>query len=88
LRWGLVPYWAKDIKLAFAIITTTPNELCAELHDRMLLVLGPETWAAWLGEEPADPRQLMALLVPFPSAGMTCWRSALASAASGTMIRA
>jgi hypothetical protein len=26
-----------------------------------------------LGEEPADPRQLKALLVPFPSAGMTCW---------------
>jgi putative SOS response-associated peptidase YedK len=58
---------------SFAIITTTPNELCAELRDRMPLVLGPETWPAWLGEEPADPRQLKALLVPFPSAGMTCW---------------
>jgi putative SOS response-associated peptidase YedK len=41
---------------SFAIITTTPNELCAELHDRMPLVLAPETWPAWLGEEPADPR--------------------------------
>jgi putative SOS response-associated peptidase YedK len=57
---------------SFAIITTTPNELCAELHDRMPLVLAPEIWPAWLGEEPADPRQLKALLVPFPSAGMTC----------------
>jgi putative SOS response-associated peptidase YedK len=58
---------------SFAIITTTPNELCAELHNRMPVVLGPETWPAWLGEEPADPRQLKALLVPFPSAGITRW---------------
>src|SRR5919204_6358620 len=26
---------------SFAIITTTPNELCAGLHDRMPVVLGP-----------------------------------------------
>ena len=49
---------------SFAIITTTPNELCAELHNRMPVVLGPETWPTWLGEEPADPRQLKALLAP------------------------
>ena len=40
---------------SFAIITTTPNELCAELHNRMPVVLGPEVWPEWLGEEPADP---------------------------------
>jgi hypothetical protein len=27
----------------------------------------------WLEEEPADPRQLKALLAPFPSEAMTCW---------------
>ena len=58
---------------SFAIITTTPNELCAELHDRMPVVLKPDGWPAWLGEEPADPRQLTALLAPYPSAEMTCW---------------
>jgi hypothetical protein len=42
---------------SFAIVTT-PNELCAELHNRMRMVLGPETWPAWLGEEPAGARQL------------------------------
>jgi len=26
---------------SFAIITTTPNELCAELHNRMPVVVGP-----------------------------------------------
>jgi putative SOS response-associated peptidase YedK len=58
---------------SFAIITTTPNELCAELHNRMPVVLGRETWSAWLGEVPADVRQLNALLVPCPSEEMTCW---------------
>jgi putative SOS response-associated peptidase YedK len=58
---------------SFAIITTKPNELCGELHNRMPVVLGPETWPAWLGEEPADPRQLKALLAPYPSEAMTCW---------------
>jgi hypothetical protein len=37
---------------SFAIVTTEPNELCARLHNRMPVVLGPEAWPAWLGEEP------------------------------------
>ena len=57
----------------FAIITTRPNELCAELHNRMPVVLGPASWPAWLGEDPADPRQLKALLAPYPSQAMICW---------------
>ena len=39
----------------------------------MPVVLGPETWPAWLGEEPADARQLKAMLAPHPSEKMTCW---------------
>jgi putative SOS response-associated peptidase YedK len=31
----------------FAIITATPNELCAALHDPMPVVLGPQDWPAW-----------------------------------------
>jgi putative SOS response-associated peptidase YedK len=58
---------------SFAIITTAPNELCAELHNRMPAVLKPEAWSLWLGEEPADPDELKALLTPFPSEEMTCW---------------
>src|SRR5215471_4175781 len=58
---------------SFAIITTTPNELCAELHDRMPVVLAPATWPAWLGEEPAVLSELKALLAPYPSEEMTCW---------------
>ena len=58
---------------SFAIITTVPNELCAELHNRMPVVLKPEGWPVWLGEEPADARQLKAMLFPCPSEEMTCW---------------
>ena len=58
---------------SFAIITTTANELCAELYNRMPAVLKPEAWPLWLGEEPAEPAELKALLKPFPSEEMTCW---------------
>ena len=40
---------------SFAIVTTTPNELCAELHNRMPVILSSEAWPDWLGEEPATP---------------------------------
>jgi putative SOS response-associated peptidase YedK len=58
---------------SFAIVTTRPNELCAELHDRMPVVLGPQVWPEWLGQEPADPAYLMDLLAPHPAEEMTCW---------------
>jgi putative SOS response-associated peptidase YedK len=58
---------------SFAIVTTEPNELCAQLPNRMPVVLAPEAWPAWLGEEPADPAQLKSLMVPYPSGGMVCW---------------
>jgi hypothetical protein len=58
---------------SFTIATTTPNELCAKLHNRMPVVLKPEAWPMWLGEEPADPADLKALLAPYPSDDMICW---------------
>jgi putative SOS response-associated peptidase YedK len=57
----------------FAIITTQPNELCAELHNRMPAVLKPELWPAWLGQEPATAPDLKAMLAPYPSDDMICW---------------
>jgi putative SOS response-associated peptidase YedK len=58
---------------SFAIVTTEPNELCAELHNRMPVILAPEVWPAWLGEEPADEAQLKSFLAPYPSDDMICW---------------
>jgi putative SOS response-associated peptidase YedK len=58
---------------SFAIVTTTPNELCAELHNRMPVVLAPQVWPEWLGEEPADLPRLKGLLAPYPAEEMACW---------------
>ena len=64
---------AKEIR-SFTIITTTPNELCVELHNRMPVVLKPEAWPVWLSaKQPADVPQLKALLAPCPSDEMICW---------------
>ena len=58
---------------SFAIITTTPNELCAKLHNRMPVVLKRDTWPVWLGEEPTDMPQLKSPLAPYLSEEMICW---------------
>ena len=55
---------------SFAIITTQPNELCAQLHNRMPAILAPEAWPAWVGEESTDLPHLRALLAPYPADGM------------------
>jgi putative SOS response-associated peptidase YedK len=69
---GLWESWRSPAVRSFAIVTTTPNELCGAAQSDAV-VLGPAAWPLWLGEEPADPRQLKALLAPFPSEAMTCW---------------
>lgn len=58
---------------SFAIVTTAANELLAPVHDRMPVILGPENWALWLGEAPANPVRLKALLVPYPAEDMVIW---------------
>jgi putative SOS response-associated peptidase YedK len=39
----------------------------------MPVILKPEAWPIWLGEEPADVVELKALLAPYPSDDMVCW---------------
>jgi putative SOS response-associated peptidase YedK len=53
----------------FAIITTDSNELVAEIHDRMPVILAPADYGRWLSEEP-DPRDLMR---SFPAHLMRMW---------------
>lgn len=36
---------------SFSILTGPPNELVRPIHDRMPVVLSPESWAAWLDPE-------------------------------------
>jgi putative SOS response-associated peptidase YedK len=49
----------------FVMATTPPNALIGTITDRMPAVLPPEQWAKWLGEEPAHPAELKAMLMPF-----------------------
>ena len=58
---------------SFTIVTTTPNELCAELHNRISVVLKRKAWPVWLAEQLATVSQLKALLAPYPSEDMICW---------------
>jgi putative SOS response-associated peptidase YedK len=51
----------------FTIITTTPNELMAELHDRMPVILPRDAWSLWLDPQPGDVGELHGLLVPSPA---------------------
>ena len=147
MRWGLVPWWAKDIKIGFSsinaraesvdktpafrdawkrgqrclvvtdgfyewtkpqkqpyaiamadddlmvmaglwdewkspkgehiksctIITCPPNRVAGALHDRMPVVLAPDSWGRWLGEGPSTPDELKALLVPCPDESLKIW---------------
>ena len=50
-----------------AIITTTPNENLAEIHDRMPVILAEEHWGVWLDPTMEEPPALTELLVPCPS---------------------
>jgi putative SOS response-associated peptidase YedK len=54
------------------ILTTTPNELMAPIHNRMPVILEPEDYNTWL--IPGDqPDQAMHLLRPFSSAQMAAY---------------
>lgn len=46
------------------IVTTTPNDLMATLHDRMPVVLPPDAWDEWLDPDNDDLDALSDLLVP------------------------
>ena len=56
----------KDITTC-TIITTTPNELLAKIHDRMPVMLTGESCKSWIA--PGPPQR--ELLAPYQAAGMT-----------------
>ena len=53
------------------IITTSANQLVRPLHDRMPVILAPDDYPAWLGEDPA--REVAELLQPYPSDAMRAY---------------
>lgn len=55
------------------IITTTPNETMATLHDRMPVLLPASAWDEWLDPDNDDLDTLGKLLVPAPSELITTY---------------
>jgi putative SOS response-associated peptidase YedK len=47
-----------------AIVTTTPNELLAPIHDRMPVIVPPASWELWLDTTGDHRPELAALLQP------------------------
>lgn len=49
------------------LMTTTPNDLMAPIHNRMPVILPANTWETWLAED-SEPDVLQELLVPYAGA--------------------
>ena len=73
---GLWEHWqspdGSEVKSA-TIITTTPNELMATIHDRMPVILPHAAFAHWLNPQPLFPVDLKGLLVPYPTDEMEAY---------------
>lgn len=54
------------------ILTTEPNPLMAEIHNRMPVILPPSAYEAWLGD--GKESDLKGLLIPYPAQDMTAYR--------------
>jgi putative SOS response-associated peptidase YedK len=67
---GIWDRWRSESRsiTACAIITTTANELLAQIHTRMPVILEAESYDLWLTGRTADVKSL---LTPFPASAMT-----------------
>ena len=73
---GLYDIWADadGNKLATStIITTEPNSLMAEIHNRMPVIIGREDEAEWLDRENTDVSALLRLLRPYDANKMRAY---------------
>jgi len=74
---GLYDAWRNptsgDEILSYTILTTTPNELVAPVHDRMPVMLRREDEERWLNPDETEPALLLPLLVPYPATEMAAY---------------
>ncbi len=54
----------------FSILTTEPNALVSSLHDRMPVILTPETMPRWLGREPLPDDEYRSITQPLAAERM------------------
>lgn len=65
---GLWEHWERDGKSldSCSIIVTTANDRMRPIHDRMPVILAPETYEAWMDPAVTHPEALQGLLNPLP----------------------
>ncbi len=71
---GLWETWTSPDKqqiCSCTIITTRANELVEKIHDRMPVILPPESYALWLSPGELAAEQALPLLQPYPAKHMT-----------------
>lgn len=59
-----------DLVESFTVVTTEPNDVVADLHHRMAVILGEEDEQRWLKETPANAQEL---LEPYPAEEMRAY---------------
>jgi len=73
---GIAEVWTSPDnvpELTYSVITTTPNELCAPVHDRMPAILRGDDARAWLETPQEATELLLELLRPLPADQMELW---------------
>ena len=73
---GLWESWKMDggeeVRSA-TIITTEPNEVAAEIHNRMPVILPPDLYDAWLDPDNDDREELLSMLTAYPADEMEAY---------------
>lgn len=70
---GLAGLWERwnapdgTVLESFCILTTSANKLMENIHDRMPVILSPDTYALWLRRNMHAPEQLAQLCQPCPT---------------------
>lgn len=59
------------------IITTEPNEMMMDIHNRMPVILSKEYRKLWLDSEFYDLKYLRSILLPYPAEEMECYEISL-----------
>ncbi|ASJ55524.1 hypothetical protein BP422_19420 [Brevibacillus formosus] len=59
--------------MSCTIITTKPNDVVANIHDRMLVILRQEDEEIWLDRDKFDSDLLQSLLIPYDSDKMRAY---------------
>jgi putative SOS response-associated peptidase YedK len=71
---GLYETWISPEQKAIhtcTIITTEPNDLLRPIHDRMPVIVPKEQESAWIDPDNFNQKELLSILMPYPSDEMT-----------------